>query len=162
MTTGLALLAQAAEHATESSPEPVYTFAQVLANIYPKAEIPTELVEPYGGVHAAVRLFERAADWGHVKAQTQIGYIYEHGLYGAPVDYAKALLYYEKAARDGRDGDAMLGLSRLYNGGYHGPEDEDMPGWSTTTTTSRDEDASFQWCEKAAAQGIDKALYLLG
>lgn len=167
MTTGLALLAQAAQHATDAHPESPFMFGQVLANTYPRADIPSELVLPYGGAHAAPHYWERAAAWGHPEAMTEMGWVHEHGLYEYPVDLAKAFNYYDKAAHHQSVG-AMLGLSRLYNGGFEGPDDEplhiaqDVSGWLDAST--RNEDEAFRWCRRAVEQdnGFDKALYLLG
>ena len=165
MTTGLALLSQAAENANDSCLEPLCMFGQVLANIYPRADIPSELVQPYGGVGAARGGFERGAELGHPQCQTQLGSMYEHGLFGAQVDMSKSFRYYEFAAERG-DAEAMLGLSRLYNADRHGPDDmeeraqRDVSHW--LEDRGRNEDASFHWCEKAAEQGLDEALFLLG
>ncbi|KAI7877253.1 HCP-like protein [Lichtheimia hyalospora FSU 10163] len=168
MTTGLALLAQAADSANETCAEPLYVFAQVLANTYPRADIPSELVQSYGGVDAAMPTFERAAALGHAGAQSYMGYIYEHGLYGVSIDMAKSYEYYDKAAKEGHDASAMLGLARLYNGGTHGPDDfdeawrceHDVSRW--LEVTGRNEDASFYWCQCASEQELVDALYLLG
>ncbi|KAI9249173.1 hypothetical protein BDA99DRAFT_524230 [Phascolomyces articulosus] len=165
MVTGLALLAQAAENANESYPEPICVFAQVLANAYPRADIPAELVQTYGGVSAAKEWFERGAALGHAKCHSQLGYMYEHGLFGVPVDMSKSFRYNEAAAQLG-DAEGMLGLSRLYNEGCHGPGDtenrmeRDVSQW--LAGLGRNEDASFLWCQRAAEQGLDEALFLLG
>ncbi|KAI8393696.1 uncharacterized protein BYT42DRAFT_551931 [Radiomyces spectabilis] len=167
MTAGLQLLYEAAGNATESCNEPPYVFALLLTNTYPKADIPSELVKPYGGANAAVNFFERAAQLAHVAAQTRLAYIYEHGLYGVPMNFAKSFTNYELAA-NAKDTDAMVGLSRLYNNGSHGPKDHDEEkrrasdesGW--LINTNRDEDAAFMWCQRAADQESVEGLFLLG
>ena len=165
MITGLALLAQAAENANETYPEPLCVFAQILANIYPRADIPAELVQPYGGANAAKGWFERGAAFGHAKCHSHLGYMYEHGLFGVPVDMSNSFRYYEAAAHLG-DAEGMLGLSRLYNEDRHGPDDienrmeRDVSQW--LIGLGRNEDASLLWCSRAAEQGLDEAIFLLG
>lgn len=116
-----------------------------------------------------MRHIEHAAQLGYGPAQSRIAYIYEHGLYGAPMHFAKSFGYYDMAAREYNSPQAMLGLSRLYNRGCRGPADilteeerlaRDVSEWLSATT--RNEDAAFRWCEKAADQGLDEAVFLLG
>lgn len=116
-----------------------------------------------------VRYLEHAAQLGHPEAMTRIGYIYEHGLYGTPVHLAKSFGYYDVASCQHNEPLAMLGLSRLYNRGCHGPGDtvqeqerlvRDVSGW--LAATARNEDAAFSWCQKAANLGLDEAMFLLG
>ncbi|KAG0190511.1 hypothetical protein DFQ28_001950 [Apophysomyces sp. BC1034] len=167
MTVGLSLLYQATENATEACPDAPYLFGLILTNTYRKAVIPIEVVQPYGGAFGATAYFERAAQLGHVDAQSRIGYIYEHGLYGVPMNFAKSFKYYNNAANRG-NAQAMLGLSRLCNRGSHGPNDEDEErrvaqdesGWIATTV--RNEDEAFHWCQRAADAGLDDAWFLLG
>ena len=127
------------------------------------------MVYRYGGEMAALRYFERSAQLGYSHAQARIGFIYEYGLYGAPMHLAKSFGYYDLAAREHSHPQAMLGLSRLYNRGCRGPNDilteddrmaRDVSGWLQATL--RNEDAAFSWCQKAADQGLDEAMFLLG
>ncbi|KAF7730559.1 hypothetical protein EC973_001940 [Apophysomyces ossiformis] len=167
MTLGLALLYQATEQATEECPDAPYLFGLILTNTYRKAVIPMEVVQPYGGPFGATSYFERAAQLGHIDAQSRIGYIYEHGLYGVPMNFAKSFKYYTNAAHRG-NAQAMLGLSRLYNRGSHGPNDEDEDrrliqdesGWLASAEPNEDE--AFHWCQRAADTGLDDAWFLLG
>ena len=111
--------------------------------------------------------FERAAELGNLAAQSRIASIYERGEYGTEINIAKAHEYYVLAAKLG-DAKAMLGLSRLYNGGRAGPEDNeaedgvvrDVSGWLQMTT--KNEDKAFMWCQRAALQGLADAQFLLG
>lgn len=125
------------------------------------------MITPYGGKEAAILYYERAAKLNNSLAQSKLGSIYEHGLYGEPMNFAKAFEYYEVAAFN-NDAKAMLGLCRLNNRGSHGPGDKneenrlrnDVSGWLASTPI--DEDLSFSWCEKAAKAGLPDALSLLG
>ncbi|KAI9497186.1 hypothetical protein BDB00DRAFT_18720 [Zychaea mexicana] len=169
MSSALELLSQAAERANEACPEPPYLFGLILTNTYPKADIPMEVIHRYGGELAALRYFEHAAQLGYSHAQSRIAFIYEYGMYGAPMHLAKSFGYYDLAAKQHKHPQAMLGLSRLYNRGCRGPNDmltederlaRDVSGW--LAATARNEDAAFSWCQKAADRGLDEALFLLG
>lgn len=85
------------------------------------------------------------------------------------MDLARSFGYYDQAARLHNDPQAMLGLSRLYNRGCHGPGDEaaalqreqrDVSGW--LAHTERNEDGAFAWCRRAADLGHVEAMFLLG
>ena len=123
--------------------------------------------EIYGGKAAGILYYERAANLNNDKAQCKLGSIYEHGLYGESMNFARAFFHYETAALNGNP-KAMLGLCRLNNRGNHGPGDNneafrlenDVSGWLAATPIN--EDLSFQWCEKAAKAGLVDALSLLG
>lgn len=127
----------------------------------------SELSETYGGKAAGILYYERAASLNNDKAQAKLGSIYEHGLYGESMNFARAYFHYEVAALNG-NAKAMLGLCRLHNRGNHGPGDNneafrlenDVSGWLAATPVN--EDVSFQWCEKAAKAGLVDALALLG
>ena len=59
-----------------------------------------------------VRLWEGAAEQGHVGAQSKLGFIYQHGQ-GVDVDYKKAIEWYEKAAKQGQP-EAQFNLAGMY------------------------------------------------
>ncbi len=68
----------------------------------------------------AARLWELAAR-GNARAQTQLGYMYEHGL-GVPQDYRLAAKWYHLAAEQGEPrGQHLLGL--LFDKGFGVPID---------------------------------------
>ncbi|KAL0078074.1 hypothetical protein J3Q64DRAFT_1646196 [Phycomyces blakesleeanus] len=164
---GLQLLQRVIDMGSDEYSEPLYLFGLILTNTYPKVDIPQQLVEPYGGLYAAIVYFERAARSGHTEAQGRLGYIYEHGMYGVPVNLSKSVTNYEAAARNGNP-QAMLGLSRLYNRGSHGPDDRDEKtrleldesGW--LQANPRNEDLAFSWCQRAAEKGLADAMFMLG
>lgn len=128
------------------------------------------MVEPYGGVLSSLPYFERAVQLGYAPARSTLGYILEHGLYGLGTNYAQAYLHYTEAAKKG-DTRAMLGLSRLYNKGSHGPTDNDQASYQRRVTKDesgwlvqweQDEELAFSWCRNAADQGLTEAEGLLG
>jgi hypothetical protein len=70
---------------------------------------------------AAAKLFLRAAEQGHPRAQLQIGYQYEYGE-GVPVNVAEAVKWYRRAADQG-DVAAQSNLGSMYEDGKGVPED---------------------------------------
>lgn len=167
MTEGLSLMYKACTLASEEFNIPPYTFSLILTNEYEEVDFPEAILEPYGGKEAAILYCERAARLNNHHAQAKLGSIYEHGLYGESMNFARAFDYYEQAAINGND-KAMLGLCRLNNRGSHGPGDKnesvrlenDVSGWLAATPVN--EDLAFSWCEKAAKAGNVDALSLLG
>ncbi|ORY94230.1 hypothetical protein BCR43DRAFT_477807 [Syncephalastrum racemosum] len=166
---GLETLREASEKATDACPEAPFLFGQILTCSYAKARIPNELLYQYGGRAVGVRYFAQAAHWGYLPALVRCGHIFEHGLEGEPMDLARSFGYYDQAARVHNDPQAMLGLSRLYNRGCHGPADDsdasqreqrDVSGW--LIHMERNEDGAFAWCRRAADLGHVEAIFLLG
>ncbi|CEP11335.1 hypothetical protein [Parasitella parasitica] len=165
---GLKLMYDACKLCTEEFNEPLFTFGLMLTNDEQgQVDVPSALSEAYGGKAAGILYYERAASLNNEKAQSKLGSIYEHGLYGESMNFARAFFHYEAGALNGNP-KAMLGLCRLNNRGNHGPGDNneafrlenDVSGWLAATPVN--EDLSFQWCEKAAKTGLVDALALLG
>lgn len=69
----------------------------------------------------AARLLSKAAEAGHVVAQSKLGAMYYAGL-GVPQDYAKAMTWYQKAAEAG-DVTAQFDLAEMYANGQGVPQD---------------------------------------
>ncbi|KAI8339053.1 hypothetical protein BC941DRAFT_501366 [Chlamydoabsidia padenii] len=166
MTLALTILHQATNDADESCPEPPYMFGLILTNTYPKADIPSQVVQQYGGILACLPYFERAVQLGYPPAHSTLGSILEHGLYGIRVNYAQCYIHYTEAAKRG-DPQGMVGLSRLNNRGCHGPNDpiqpklaQDESGWLAQREPN--EETAFYWCQKAADQESPEAEFLLG
>ncbi|KAL7314297.1 hypothetical protein PS15m_005889 [Mucor circinelloides] len=170
ITGAIQLLMKASEKSTGTCPEAPYTLGLLLTNDYPSINIPSELIQNYGGTFAATTYLEHAAEMGMSAAQYRLGYIYEQGLFGIRVNIAKAYNYYELAANNNNNVYAMLGLCRICNQGVKVPPEQleeqmaifeqDESNW--TRTQSRDEDAAFRWCHMAADQNLPDACYLLG
>jgi TPR repeat protein len=148
-------------HSKQLAVDIIITISLLIQNYY------RPILEPYGGKEAAILYYERAARLNNDQAQSKLGSIYEHGLYGESMNFARAFDYYEQAAING-NAKAMLGLCRLNNRGSHGPGDQneatrlenDVSGWLAGTPVN--EDLAFSWCEKAAKAGNVDALALLG
>ena len=86
--------------------------------LYVKAEA-AEKVKDYA---TALALYQKAAELGHAEAQYGIASLYQYG-YGVEKDYAKAVMWYEKAIanvnEDGLRGLWQYWLGEIYrNGGY--------------------------------------------
>ncbi|KAF1806371.1 ras family-domain-containing protein [Mucor lusitanicus] len=170
ITGAIQLLMKASEKSTGTCPEAPYTLGLLLTNDYPSINIPSELIQNYGGTFAATTYLEHAAEMGMSAAQYRLGYIYEQGLFGIRINIAKAYHYYELAANNNDNVYAMLGLCRICNQGVKVPPEQleeqlaifeqDESNW--TRTHSRDEDAAFKWCHLAADQNLPDACYLLG
>ncbi|KAI8977222.1 hypothetical protein BDF20DRAFT_873625 [Mycotypha africana] len=164
------LLIKASEKSTGTCPEAPYTLGLLLTNDYPSVDIPSELIQNYGGTFAATTYLEHAAEMGMSAAQYRLGYIYEMGLYGVRIHLAKAFHFYELAATTNDNVYAMVRLSRLYNQGVQVPPEQleeqmalfeqDESHW--VKSRPRDEDAAFKWCHRAADKGVPDACYLLG
>ncbi|KAI9300050.1 hypothetical protein BJ944DRAFT_244572 [Cunninghamella echinulata] len=169
MTLAISILYKATLDTDESNPEPFYLFGLILSNTYPHADIPSEVVEQYGGELNCLPYFEKAVQQGYPPAHSALGYILEHGLYGVRVNYAKSYIHYAESSKKG-DPRGMVGLSRLNNKGSNGPDDdmdyqlrmnEDESGWLAQREPN--EENAFYWCEKAAVQHeLDEAEFLLG
>lgn len=84
----------------------------------------------------ALRLFEQAAQKGHIRAQYQCGEMYSHEK-GIKPDHEKALNWYLKAAQQG-DADAQQCCGNIF-----------FYGWGTAKDLSK----ALQWYQKAAQQG---------
>ncbi|ORZ06879.1 hypothetical protein BCR42DRAFT_456217 [Absidia repens] len=168
LVKGMNYLISAVNHATPECHEPPYVLALILSDKYSKLTVPSELLQTYGGVTNVQRYMEQAANLGNIGAKNRSGHIYEHGLYGAQMNMSKAFQFYQESVNKGQHLQSMLGLSRLYNGGCHGPNDNDehlrltndVSGW--LVSTPKDEDQSFYWCQRAAEDELPDALYLLG
>ncbi|KAI8997158.1 hypothetical protein BDB01DRAFT_770055 [Pilobolus umbonatus] len=170
INAAIQLLISASEKSTGSCPEAPYTLALVLTNEYPSVNIPSELIQSYGGTFAAMTYLEAAADMGMAEALFRLGYIYERGIYNVRININKAFTYYESVAKNNEGAEGMLGLSRIYNQGVQVPQEEaeiqrmiyeqDESNWKQIRR--RDEDEAFIWCRKAADLRLVDAYYLLG
>ncbi len=92
-----------------------------------------------------VRLWEGAAEQGHVHAQHNLGIVYRNGR-GVDVNYKKMVEWYEKAAEQGV-AEAQYNLGVMYEYGDGVDQSDSM---------------AMRWYAKAAAQGNEKAQTRIG
>lgn len=89
-----------------------------------------------GSYETAYRLFQPRAAAGDIEAQNYLGVHYYLGL-GVPRDLARALAWYEKAAKQGNPA-AQFNYALMFHGGYG---------------TAQDPVAAFMWYYAAYRQG---------
>jgi uncharacterized protein len=84
--------------------------------------------------------WRNAAEQGHVKAQFDLGILYENGQ-SAPRDYAAARSWYSRAAEQG-DAAAQVNLGNMYGRGRSVPQDYVTAHmWFNLAAASGDKDA---------------------
>ena len=93
----------------------------------------------------ALYWYTKAAQQGHLAAQTNLGLIYDKGQ-GVPQDYQKALQWYTRAAEQGSSA-AQYNLGVMYDNGQG---------------VAQDYSKALQWYTLAAEQGNAEAQYNLG
>ena len=93
----------------------------------------------------AVYWCRKAANQGHIRAQSELGYCYFAGE-GVAKDYKQAVMWLSKAAKEGY-AEAQDYLALCYSNGYGVPKDEKL---------------AFDWYNKAADQGFAASQYSLG
>ena len=98
-----------------------------------------------GDYAAALQEWRPLAEQGDIKAQYNLGVMYQNG-YGVPQDYAEALRWYRMAAEQGH-ADARYSLGVMYHNGYGVPQDDAE---------------AVKWYRLAAEQGNADAQYNLG
>lgn len=129
----------------------------------------------------ALMWYEKAANQGHVNAQSHLGLMYNNGL-GVTKDYVKAVEWYQKAANQGK-ASAQYELGKMYENGYGVSKDykkaldwyhkaanqgnanaQDHLGYmyNNGIGVSRDCVKAIEWYEKAANQGYVSAQQSLG
>ncbi|KAM0683036.1 hypothetical protein MDAP_001449 [Mitosporidium daphniae] len=94
----------------------------------------------------AVYYYKLAADAGNAYAQSALGYFYEYGIGGLPVNTQQAVSLYRLAAEQGYPW-AQSNLGYCYQQGIGLPKDASLAVW---------------WYAKAATQGHPRALHNLG
>ncbi len=92
----------------------------------------------------AVVWYRKAAEQGHIDAQSKLGFMYKYGL--GVKDEQQAVVWFRKAAEQGHAG-AQLFLGMIYENGEGVPKDEQQ---------------AVEWYRKAAEQGHASAQESLG
>lgn len=77
------------------------------------------------GAHEVVRQLHAAADAGSVDATVALGDIYTFGNFSIPVNYTRAVAYYERAVRGAPHGHAYFMLGFMYSTGMFGEVEVD-------------------------------------
>lgn len=93
----------------------------------------------------ALSWYRKAADQGNVRAQYNLGVMYDHGD-GVEQDYAEAVNWFRKAADQGH-ARAQFNLGNMYSDG---------------TGVDQDDAEAVRWYRKAADQGLAYAQFNLG
>ncbi|KAJ1732313.1 hypothetical protein LPJ61_002107 [Coemansia biformis] len=95
----------------------------------------------------AQKLLDKAARLGNVEAQFLLGYLFEFGEDGFPVDPRSSTHYYQLAAEQD-NAKAQMALSGWYLSGGEGVPIDDR--------------LAFDWGHRAAQQGLTRAMYAMG
>ncbi|KAG8822964.1 hypothetical protein FRC17_009436 [Serendipita sp. 399] len=133
-------LKRAAEQADEDNPHALHELG--LLHESPKSEVVIH-DEAY-----AKDLFLKAAQLGFPASQYKLGFSYEYGLLGCPVDPKRSIAWYTKAAERG-NADAELALSGWYLTGSEG-------------VLPQSDAEAYLWARRAANKGLAKAEFAVG
>ncbi|KAM7222793.1 hypothetical protein V8F06_001691 [Rhypophila decipiens] len=96
----------------------------------------------------ALQLFTQAANLGYKFSQFRLGWAYEFGLLGCPIDPAESIKWYSLAAQQ-EEHQSELALSGWYLTGSEG-------------VMAPNDTEAYLWARKAAVAGLAKAEYAMG
>ncbi|KAF9921792.1 hypothetical protein FBU30_008130 [Linnemannia zychae] len=149
MKAGLQYLKRAASLATEAAPMSPYILGLILSRDYSKQlKIPDDISFPDDG--EALEWFRKSAQLGYGPANYKLGYCYEYGSLGCPIDPFLSVQHYERAIMsDDSNGEAEMALSGWYLSGA----DNCFPA---------DDRLAFHYASLAADKNLPKAQYALG
>eukprot|EP00835_Amoeboradix_gromovi_P002683 NODE_157_length_16664_cov_0.301781.p1 type:complete len:665 gc:universal NODE_157_length_16664_cov_0.301781:8611-6617(-) len=133
-------LKRAAQVADDNNPHALHE----LGLIYEKEGIPNVIPDE----NYARDLFTQSAFLGYAPSQYRLGYIYEYGTLGCPIDPRRSIAWYTKSAQQGHP-DSELALSGWYLTGAEG-------------VLQRSDTEAYLWARKAADKGLAKAEYAVG
>jgi TPR repeat protein len=134
-------LRRSATYANRESPQGAYTWALILLGLYEEDLGFRDPIE-------AKEVLEKCAELDYEPAQYQLGYNYEFGEHGCPVDPATSIGFYRRAAIRGY-AKAQMSMSSWYLTG-------------APLVLMQSDDLAYKWCQKAAEQGLPKAMYAMG
>ncbi|KAI7821321.1 hypothetical protein BC939DRAFT_398653 [Gamsiella multidivaricata] len=148
MKAGLQYLKRAASLATESAPKAPYILGLILCREYQLA-IPDDIAFPDDS--ESLEWIRKSAQLGYSAANYKLGYCYEYGCLGCPVDPFLSIQHYERAvlAADESNGEAEMALSGWY---LSGAENYFLA----------DDQLAFQYASLAAEKKLPKAQYAMG
>ncbi|KAF9961847.1 hypothetical protein BGZ72_001397 [Mortierella alpina] len=149
MKAGLQYLKRAASFATESAPMAPYVLGLILSRDYDKKlAIPDDIAFPDDG--EALEWFRKSAQLGYGPANYKLGYCYEYGSLGCPIDPFLSVQHYERAVHAGdSNGEAEMALSGWYLSGAEG-------------CFAANDQLAFEYATKAADKKLPKAQYAMG
>ncbi|KAF9967494.1 hypothetical protein BGZ70_009333 [Mortierella alpina] len=149
MKAGLQYLKRAASFATESAPMAPYVLGLILSRDYDKnLAIPDDIAFPDDG--EALEWFRKSAQLGYGPANYKLGYCYEYGSLGCPIDPFLSVQHYERAVLAGdSNGEAEMALSGWYLSGAEG-------------CFAANDQLAFDYATKAADKKLPKAQYAMG
>ncbi|KAG0197660.1 hypothetical protein BGX28_008852 [Mortierella sp. GBA30] len=149
MKAGLQYLKRAASFATETAPMSPYVLGLILSRDYNKnLVIPDDIAFPDDG--EALEWFRKSAQLRYGPANYKLGYCYEYGSLGCPIDPFLSLQHYERAILAGdSNGEAEMALSGWYLSGAE-------------NYFAADDQLAFDYATKAAEKELPKAQYAMG
>ncbi|KAJ2721686.1 hypothetical protein GGI07_003801 [Coemansia sp. Benny D115] len=140
----LVYLKRAAELANEECPDGALLLGLMYLGMHPDQAV-YDVV--FFDAEEAQKLLDKAARLGSAEAQYQLGYLFEFGEHGFPVDPYSSIHYYQLAA-DQDSAKAQMALSGWYLSGAVGiPIDDRL---------------AFDWGHRAAQQGLTRAMFAMG
>ncbi|KAG0291200.1 hypothetical protein BGZ97_005962 [Linnemannia gamsii] len=149
MKAGLQYLKRAASFATEAAPMAPYVLGLILSRDYSnQLNIPDDIAFPDDG--EALEWFRKSAQLGYGPANYKLGYCYEYGSLGCPIDPFLSIQHYERAVlgSDG-NGEAEMALSGWYLSG-------------ADNCFAADDRLAFHYASLAAEKNLPKAQYAMG
>ncbi|KAF8923186.1 hypothetical protein BGZ58_003261 [Dissophora ornata] len=149
MKTGLEYLKRAASLATEAAPMSPYVLGLILSRDYSEhLKIPDDIAFPDDG--EALEWFRKSAQLGYGPASYKLGYCYEYGSLGCPVDPFLSIQHYNCAVQAGDSkGEAEMALSGWYLSG------------AENYFVANDQ-LAFEYASRAAEKKFPKAQYAMG
>ncbi|KAF9986463.1 hypothetical protein BGZ65_007517 [Modicella reniformis] len=148
MKAGLQYLKRAASFADQFAPMSPYVLGLILTREYKQLAIPDDIAFPDDG--EALEWFRKSAQLGYGPANYKLGYCYEYGSLGCPVDPFLSVQHYERAVWAGNsNGEAEMALS----------------GWHLSGTDNcfpANDQLAFKYASMAAEKKLSKAQYAMG
>ncbi|KAG0215062.1 hypothetical protein BGX33_001559 [Mortierella sp. NVP41] len=149
MKAGLLYLKRAATLANEAAPMSPYVLGLILSRDYSnQLAIPDDISFPDDG--EALEWFRKSAQLGYGPANYKLGYCYEYGSLGCPIDPFLSVQHYERATMGSdSNGEAEMALSGWYLSG-------------ADNCFAADDRLAFHYASLAAEKNLPKAQYAMG
>ncbi|KAJ2742341.1 hypothetical protein GGI20_004546 [Coemansia sp. BCRC 34301] len=140
----LVYLRRSAELASSECYDGAYTLGIMYLKEYPNPALDDVI---FFDAEEAQKLLDKAARLGSADAQFKLGYLFELGNHGFPVDPRLSTYYYQLAAEQDH-AEAQMALSGWYVSGGEGVFINDQ--------------LAFDWGHRAAQQGYTRAIFAMG